>query len=87
MSEVTSNPVVVTENVDKLKSLFDSALVNATKFYTKGTASAAARARKNLSALAKLTKVVRKELQSAKKVKVAERKAKREAAKAAAVVA
>lgn len=85
--EVSTQTVVVTENVDKAKALFEAAHANASKFYTKGTASAAARARKNLSALAKLTKVVRKELQVAKKAKVADRKAKREAAKAAAVVA
>lgn len=80
MSQETSNPTV-TENVDKAKALFESAYTDANKFYSKGTASAAARARKKLSELAKLAKTVRKELQSAKKVKVAERKAKREAAK------
>tara|TARA_R110000868_G_C10693992_1_gene748605 strand:+ start:561 stop:794 length:234 start_codon:yes stop_codon:yes gene_type:complete len=70
---------VITENVDKAKALFDCAYANATKFYTKGTASAAARARKSLSELAKLAKVVRKDLQDAKKTKIADRKASKSA--------
>ncbi len=76
MSDETQTPTVtVTENVDKAVDLFKAFYVDATKFYSKGTALAAARARKDLSQLAKLAKVLRKELQVAKKAKVAARKA------------
>ena len=46
--------------------LFNTYLEDTVKFRNKGTASAAARARKSASQLAKLIKVLRKELQDAK---------------------
>lgn len=55
--------------------LFKGFLADTAKFRTKGTASAAVRARKGASELTKLLKEVRKELQDAKKQKVAEKKA------------
>lgn len=84
MSEetTTETAVVVSEGVDKSLELFNAYYVNAQKFYAKGTASAAARARKAASQLTKHFKVVRKELQVAKQAKVAARKDAR-AAKAA----
>jgi hypothetical protein len=55
--------------------LFKTFVADAIKFRTKGTASAVARARKSASALAKLLKVVRKELQEAKTALVEAKKA------------
>lgn len=80
MSEETQTQTpVVTENVDKAVELFKGIYTDTTKFYTKGTALAAARARKGLSQLSKLAKVIRKELQADKKAKVAARKAAKQA--------
>lgn len=64
-----------TSNLEVWRALSNAAFEDATKFYTKGTASAAARFRKKASQLSKLNKVLRKEIQTAKKQKVAERKA------------
>jgi len=72
MSEV---PNTVTEKVDLSVELFKAYYTDVVKFYTKGTASAAARARKNLSKITKLAKEIRKEVQTDKKAKIAERKA------------
>ena len=55
--------------------LFKEFLADAAKFRSKGTASAAVRARKGASELTKLLKDVRKELQLAKVQKAAEKKA------------
>lgn len=55
--------------------LYGDYVDNREKFIRKGTASAAARARKNLSALAKHIKTVRKELQLEKVRVVAEKRA------------
>lgn len=55
--------------------LFNTFLEDTVKFRTKGTASAAARARKSASLLAKLLKELRKELQDAKVAKAAAKKA------------
>ncbi len=73
--ENTQTTVVLPENLVNAKTLFDAAYTDAVKFYTKGTASAAARSRKAFSAQSKLNKVIRKEIQVDKKAKVAERKA------------
>jgi hypothetical protein len=76
MSTENQNPVLP-ENFTTAKALVDSAYVDAVKFYSKGNVSAAARTRKAFSSLAKLAKEVRKDIQVAKKAKVAERKAKK----------
>jgi DNA replication initiation complex subunit (GINS family) len=64
----------LTENEKKVIDLVKDFLEDAAKFRTKGTASAAVRARKGASELSKHLKVVRKELQTDKLVKVAEKK-------------
>jgi len=83
MSEETQNPeavtVTVTENVDKLVALVAEFQRDAAKFYTKKTASAAARARKSLSEFTKTAKVVRLEIQVQKRANSAEKKAKKAA--------
>lgn len=79
MSENTETPAVVapkvTENVDKLVALVGDFEKHVTKFYTKKTASAAARARKSLSEFTKLSKDVRKEIQVQKRANAAAKKA------------
>lgn len=79
MSEENTQTVVVDvpSTFQSFKDLVAGIEVDVTKFYTKGTASAAARARKKLSALSRLNKELRKVVQSDKKVKVAARKAKK----------
>ena len=67
---------------DLVSKLYESFLENDYKFTTKGTALAAARARKALSNLAKACKPARKEVQIAKVAKVAEKRAAKLAAKA-----
>lgn len=74
--EVVAAPVV-SVNVDKAKALFDAFYTNVTKLYTKGTASAGARARKNASELSKLFKVVRKDIQVVKRANAADKKARK----------
>ena len=64
----------LTPNEQKVTELVQSFVENVTKFRTKGTASAAVRARKDASELQKHLKVVRKELQEAKVQKVAEKR-------------
>lgn len=64
----------LTPNEAQTISLFKSFVEDTLKFRTKGTASAAAKARKSASALAKLLKVVRKELQEDKASQAAARK-------------
>ena len=63
--------------------LFRTYLQNLLKFRNKGTASAAARARKAISTLSKLAKPVRKGIQTDKVIKVTERRALRDARKQA----
>ena len=65
----------LTDNEKESVNIFRSYLENVAKFRSKGTASAAARARKDASALAKLLKTIRKELQEAKAQAVADKKA------------
>lgn len=57
--------------------LFKTFIQDTVKFRVKGTASAAARARKSASKLVHLLKPIRKALQEEKKVRVAEKRAKR----------
>lgn len=76
MSESQESTVV--SNQDLAIQYFKEYLDNSTKFYSKDTVSAAARARKALSKLTKLAKVARKELQTRKLFLVAERATKRE---------
>lgn len=65
--ENENTPTDTLSDNEKLSiELFKTFVSDAIKFRTKGTASAVARARKSASALAKLLKVVRKELQEAK---------------------
>lgn len=71
-----------TEKLSKLSpnetlsiELFSTYIEDTVKFRNKGTASAAARARKSASKLAKLIKVLRKELQEAKVANAAAKKA------------
>ena len=71
----TEAVTVVSKGVDMARELFNEFYADSAKFYTKGTASAAARARKSASALAKHFKVVRKELQVAKQANAAAKKA------------
>jgi hypothetical protein len=78
--EVTKTPLEVA--VAQAAGLFAEFAADTEKFLEKGTASAAARARKALSALSKHNKIVRKELQLAKVAKVAEKRAAKAAAKA-----
>ena len=65
----------LTEKEKESISLFKSYIANVAKFRGKGTASAAARARKDASSLTKLLKEVRKELQEAKVAVIAAKKA------------
>lgn len=65
----------LTDNEKESVNLFRTYLENVAKFRSKGTASAAARARKNASELTKLLKTIRKELQEAKLAAVASKKA------------
>jgi hypothetical protein len=65
----------LTDNEKESVNIFRSYLENVAKFRSKGTASAAARARKDASTLAKLLKTIRKELQEAKAQAVADKKA------------
>jgi hypothetical protein len=65
----------LTEKEIESISLFKSYISNVAKFRSKGTASAAARARKDASLLTKLLKEIRKELQEAKAQAVAAKKA------------
>jgi hypothetical protein len=65
----------LTDNEKESVNIFRSYLENVAKFRGKGTASAAARARKDASALTKLLKTIRKELQEAKAAVVAAKKA------------
>lgn len=65
----------LTEKERESIDIFKSYLSNAAKFRSKGTVSAAARARKDASVLTKLLKEVRKELQEAKVAAVAAKKA------------
>lgn len=65
----------LTENEKTAIELFKGFVEDTVKFRTKGTASAAVRARKGASDLTKLFKTVRKELQVAKIQKTAEKKA------------
>jgi hypothetical protein len=60
--------------------LFSKFIEDTVKFRSKGTASAAARARKSASSLAKLIKALRKELQEAKVANAAAKKAAKQAA-------
>ena len=71
------------EAAAKYEAFYITYATNLNKFLTKGTASAIARARKAVSAASKHTKVLRKELQKARKEKTAEKRA----AKAAKLVA
>lgn len=74
-TEQTEQPLdVLTENEKQSIDLFKSFVEDTLKFRSKGTASAAARARKNASALTKLLKVIRKELQESKNQKSEEKK-------------
>jgi len=84
MNVIQLNNFMETENTltdtlsdnEKLSiELFKTFVGDAIKFRTKGTASAVARARKSASALAKLLKVVRKDLQDAKTALVEAKKA------------
>lgn len=59
--------VEVSQNVDTSKKLFDEYYADVTKLYKKGTASAGARARKTLSTLSKLFKVIRNDIQETKR--------------------
>lgn len=81
MSEETQTPTEVSAK-DKVAQLFGAYTENLTKFENKGTALAAARARKNLSLLIKEARKARKEIQVAKVAKVAEKRAAKAAAKA-----
>lgn len=74
-TETETATTALTSNEVQTISLFKSFVEDTLKFRTKGTASAAARARKSASALAKLLKVVRKELQEDKASQAAARKA------------
>jgi uncharacterized protein YjgD (DUF1641 family) len=65
----------LTEKEIESISLFKAYLLNVAKFRSKGTVSAAARARKDASLLTKLLKTIRKELQEAKTQAVAAKKA------------
>lgn len=65
----------LSDNEKESVNLFRTYLENVVKFRSKGTASAAARARKNASELTKLLKIIRKELQEAKLATVAFKKA------------
>ena len=73
--EVQATSPEITPSVDAFKVLFETFYKDITKFYAKKTASAGARARKSLSALAKQAKVVRKEIQDQKRSNSAARKA------------
>ena len=66
---------VLTDNEKRSVELFKAFLANAVKFRSKGTASAAARARKSASELTHLLKTIRKEIQDAKVESVAAKKA------------
>ena len=66
---------VLSSNENESVDLFKSLIEDIVKFRSKGTASAAARARKSASTLAKLLKVVRKDLQDAKKQNAVAKKA------------
>lgn len=66
METVNENLSNLTENEILSIELFSEFVSNTVKFRNKGTASAAARARKNASQLAKLIKTLRKELQETK---------------------
>jgi replicative DNA helicase len=79
--EVTKTPLE--QAVERATELQAAFIVDYQKFLEKGTASAAARARKALSESSKQNKTVRKELQLAKIAKVAEKRAAKAAAKAA----
>lgn len=81
MSENTETQVTVSA-LETVDALYNAYTTDYHKFVEKGTAQAAARARKALSALAKTIKLARKELQLAKVAKVAEKRAAKAAAKA-----
>lgn len=67
--------IILTEQEQQAVELFKSFVENTNKFRTKGTAAAAVRARKALSAISKLAPSIRKQIQADKKVKVAEKRA------------
>lgn len=64
-----------TPTIAEAVKLFNEMYINAQKFYTKGTATAAARNRKAWSELIKLGKKARKEIQQDKKASVAKKRA------------
>ncbi len=66
---------VLSGNEKQSIELFKTFVEDTAKFRTKGTASAANRARKGASALSKLLKEIRKELQAAKRANAAAKKA------------
>lgn len=70
---------ILTDLEKESVELFKSYLKDLLKFRIKGTASAAARARKKLSELSHLAKPVRKGIQKDKVAKVAERRAAKQA--------
>jgi hypothetical protein len=59
----------LTYNEQESVNIFRSYIENVAKFRSKGTASAVAKARKDASSLTKLLKIIRKELQEAKREK------------------
>jgi hypothetical protein len=71
------------EAAAKYEAFYITYATNLNKFLTKGTASAAARSRKALSEASKFTKKLRKELQTARKEKTAEKRAAKAAKPAA----
>lgn len=77
MEELNEKLNVLTDKEKESIELFRTFVNNTLKFRTKDTVSAAARARKAASALTKLMKTVRKEIQVKKLALVAERKEKR----------